>query len=99
MLVNRCLRVSVVALAWLSICASELWACPMCKAGIEADDPRPRAYMYSILFMLAAMGSVVCGVIALLCWISRAEKAALDAAGYQHLFENAVTQQAGQFPN
>lgn len=28
-------------------------ACPMCKTANETDDPRPRAYMYSILFMLS----------------------------------------------
>ena len=28
-------------------------ACPMCKAANETEPNRPRAYMYSILFMLA----------------------------------------------
>jgi hypothetical protein len=73
---------------------SEVWACPMCKMALEPDDLRPRAYMYSILFMLGMMTAVVGGVIGLLCWLSRHERAALDAAGYQHLFENAVTEHA-----
>ena len=31
-------------------------ACPMCKAGAEADDRLPRAFFASILFMLAVPG-------------------------------------------
>ena len=36
-------------------------ACPMCKAANEANDALPRAYMYSILFMLAVPASVLTG--------------------------------------
>lgn len=36
-------------------------ACPMCKEANEADSNLPRAYMYSILFMLAVPASVVTG--------------------------------------
>lgn len=32
---------------------SDASACPMCKEANEAEDRRPAAYMYSILFMLA----------------------------------------------
>lgn len=28
-------------------------ACPMCKAANDSEEDRPRAYMYSILFMLS----------------------------------------------
>jgi len=31
---------------------NEATACPMCKQLNEADDNKPRAYMYSITFML-----------------------------------------------
>ena len=34
--------------AWPDLAA----ACPMCKAGAEADDRLPRAFFASILFML-----------------------------------------------
>jgi len=61
---------------------------------VEANDPQPRAYMISILFMLGAFSAVAGGVITLLCWIHKSERAALQAAGYNHLFENAVTQAA-----
>lgn len=91
-MVARCLRVSTAALVWATICASEVWACPMCKFALEADDPQPRAYMYSIFFMLGAIGSIVGGMIGFLCWLSKHERATMDAAGYQHLFENGVNQ-------
>ncbi|MBS0206679.1 MAG: hypothetical protein JSS49_27700 [Planctomycetes bacterium] len=93
-MLNRGLRVSVAVLAWMSVSASQVWACPMCKFAVESDDPKPRAYMYSILFMLCAIGAVVGGLIGFLCWLNRSERAAMNAAGYQHLFENGVSQLA-----
>ena len=36
-------------------------ACPSCKAANESDTRRPRAYMYSILFMLAMPATVFTG--------------------------------------
>lgn len=36
-------------------------ACPSCKAANETDSRRPRAYMYSILFMLAMPATVFTG--------------------------------------
>jgi len=36
-------------------------ACPMCKEAAESDSNLPRAYMYSILFMLAVPASMVTG--------------------------------------
>lgn len=89
---NRCLRLSVLMFAGVLSAATDVWACPMCKFALETDDPKPRAYMYSILFMLGMIGAVVGGVIGFLFWLSRYERAALDAAGYQHLFENGVTE-------
>lgn len=91
---GRFVRLAILPAAVACLSTSQAWACPMCKFAIEADDPKPRAYMFSILFMLIAIGSVVTGLIFLLNWISRHERAALDAAGYQHLFENGVSEQA-----
>jgi hypothetical protein len=93
-MLTRLVRLGVVAFAWIVLGASQVWACPMCKLALEADDPQPRAYMYSILFMLGAMGSIIGGMIGFLWWLSRTERAAMDAAGYQHLFENGVSQPA-----
>lgn len=93
-MIGRSVRLSVFGLGWMCVSASRVWACPMCKFALETDDPKPRAYMYSILFMLFAIGAVVGGLITFLCWLSKHERAAMDAAGYQHLFENGVTNPA-----
>lgn len=68
------------------------WACPMCKLALETDDPQPRAYMYSILFMMGTIFTLFCAVAGFVCWLSRQERRSLEAAGYGHLFENAVSQ-------
>ncbi|HET6425267.1 MAG TPA: hypothetical protein VFG20_16385 [Planctomycetaceae bacterium] len=65
-------------------------ACPMCKMALETDDPQPKAYMVSILFMLGMIGSVSTGVGVLAWWINRREQRDLEAAGYEHLFHNGV---------
>lgn len=77
--------------AGLLTLTSELQACPMCKMALETDDPQPRAYMTSILFMLGMMGTVSIGVYFFAAWVSRLEQRALTEAGYGHLFDNAVT--------
>ena len=56
-------------------------ACPMCKAANEEDDAKPRAYMYSILFMLAVPGTMVGGMAAGLVAVSRRESASLAENG------------------
>lgn len=78
---------------WLAVllAPSSAWACPMCKMALESDDPKPRAYMYSILFLLAMIGTVFGVVTAFLWWMSRWEHRALQQAGYEHLLRNAVT--------
>jgi hypothetical protein len=50
---NRLLRATVLALAIVSSAASAASACPMCKEANAQDENRPRAYMYSILFMMS----------------------------------------------
>ena len=61
---RRRLLLTATALAgfWLggpSIEAAQ--ACPMCRAANETDSALPRAYMVSILFMLAVPGMLVTG--------------------------------------
>lgn len=56
-------------------------ACPMCKAANEEDDAKPRAYMYSILFMLTVPAMLVSGVTFSLFKMSRIEAEALRDAG------------------
>ena len=95
---HRFVRGSLVALMMVLAGASDAWACPMCKLALETDDPQPRAYMLSILFMLGMIGSMFAAVTGLLIWLSRRERLVLEAAGYQHLFENGVNQPAPESP-
>lgn len=57
-----CLTVIYLAAGLLpSPLVSEVQACPGCKTANETDDPRPRAYMYSILFMLGMPATMFAG--------------------------------------
>lgn len=62
---------------------SSALACPMCKVANEEDDSKPRAYMYSILFMLTVPATLVSGVTFGLFTMSRKEADALHDAGLQ----------------
>ena len=53
-------------------------ACPMCKVANEQDSLLPRAYMYSILFMMGMMFSLAGGVAFAMYLIGRRENAELD---------------------
>lgn len=83
-------RTAWLVLGILLAGANSAWACPMCKLALETDDPQPRAYMYSILFMMGTIFTLFSAVSGFVWWLSRREQAALRAAGYDHLFDNAV---------
>jgi hypothetical protein len=73
--------VLAVVLTLSAPAASTALACPMCKAATEEDDSKPRAYMYSILFMLTVPATLVSGVTFSLVKMSRKEAEALRDAG------------------
>jgi hypothetical protein len=52
-------------------------ACPMCKVANEQDSLLPRAYMYSILFMMGMMFSLAGGVGYGMYLLGRKENAAI----------------------
>ncbi len=56
-------------------------ACPMCKAGLDSDNARTRAYMVSILFMLSVPICLFSGLGYGLWRLSRQESERLQAAG------------------
>jgi hypothetical protein len=41
-----------VATILIAVLPQAVWACPMCAETVAADDNLPKAYMYSILFMM-----------------------------------------------
>ncbi len=57
-------------------------ACPMCKAGLDGDDARPRAYFVSILFMLTVPLCLFSGLGYGLWRLSRQEAERLQAANH-----------------
>lgn len=82
-----------IAVAWLAMQATTVQACPNCKFALDVDaSPQPRAYMLSIIFMLAVIMSLFGAVFGLLWWLSKQECRALTEAGYDHVLHNAVPQ-------
>jgi hypothetical protein len=63
---RRLVLAVAIALGMLA-CAPSARACPMCKVANESGenaavrDARPRAYMYSILFMLSMPATLLTG--------------------------------------
>lgn len=45
----------------LCLSSSSALACPNCKLGNETESNRPRAYMYSILFMIGMPATIFTG--------------------------------------
>jgi len=56
-------------------------ACPNCKSANETDNTRPRAYMYSILFMLGVPGTMATGIAVGLVVMGRREVSGLEDNG------------------
>lgn len=81
------------ATAWLVMQTTAAQACPNCKFALEADaSPQPRAYMLSIIFMLAVIMSLFGAMFGLLFWLAKQECRALTDAGYDHVLHNAIPQ-------
>ena len=59
--------------------AEPVQACPMCKVANEQDSLLPRAYMYSILFMMGMIFSLGGGVGYGMYLLGRKENAAIAA--------------------
>lgn len=53
-----------IVLIGMLLCGSfttPAFACPMCKQANETSDALPRAYMYSIFFMMATPATILTG--------------------------------------
>lgn len=59
--------------------AQTVHACPMCKIANEQDAMLPKAYMYSILFMMGMMFSLGGGVAFAMYRIGKRENADLES--------------------
>lgn len=80
---KRCVW-TVLAAACLTLsgpAVQSAMACPMCKAAAEEDDLKPRAYMYSIIFMLVVPGTLFSGITVGLVVMGRREAEDLRESG------------------
>ncbi len=79
------LRTMILAVALLSgtgilpAGSSSVQACPNCKAANETDPLRPKAYMYSILFMIAMPATIFTGFSLTFWRLSRQARTQQDA--------------------
>ncbi len=73
--------VCVFGLSLSDAVVAPVFACPMCKEANEADDPRPRAYMYSILFMMSMPALLLAGFGVGLYRISRSPQPLVEEQG------------------
>lgn len=55
------LALVITAAVTLGPAASSLQACPMCAEANKTEENRPKAYMYSILFMLTMPALIFTG--------------------------------------
>ena len=78
---HRFLTILVLLILLLAVSVDVAEACPMCQTAVESaeDQNRPRAYMYSILFMLIAPAALFVGSCIGVYRLSKAENAALEA--------------------
>lgn len=74
-------RVRMVAavLVLLFTLTAAVQACPSCKAANETDSRRPKAYMYSILFMLGVPATMATGFGVGFYRMNKRYRAAMDA--------------------
>ena len=76
------LALALVVGTWgFSPAVPEAAACRMCKAGLDSDNARTRAYMVSILFMLSVPICLFSGLGYGLWRLGRQESERLQAAG------------------
>ena len=71
------LAVLVLGIGIFGPVAQPAQACPMCKIANEQDALLPKAYMYSILFMMGMMFSLGGGVGVGMYFLGRKENAAI----------------------
>jgi hypothetical protein len=71
---------AVVGLVFADPQPQQASACPMCKVANDEDDARPKAYMYSIIFMLSVPAVMVAGITGMLFSLNRKEQKILEEA-------------------
>ena len=66
-MLSRLFSIVLCCSLFVAMPCAEIVACPMCKAANEADqanvdaNAKPRAYMYSIMFMISMPATILSG--------------------------------------
>jgi len=76
------LSIAVLLTLLLAVNIDVAEACPMCQTAVESDaeNNAPKAYMYSIIFMLIGPAALFIGFSYGVYKLSKVENAALEAA-------------------
>jgi Na+-driven multidrug efflux pump len=60
-ILRKCLILTVILVGFATVGMSSAMACPNCKFANETESNRPKAYMYSILFMIGMPATIFTG--------------------------------------
>ncbi len=77
-MLRRMVLAAVLLLGAVGPLAQSAQACPMCKVATEQDSLLPKAYMYSILFMMGMMFTIGGGIGYGMYLLGRKENAAIE---------------------
>ena len=78
-MIRRLLVKAALLIALCGVLGSEASACPNCKFANESESNRPKAYMYSILFMIGMPATIFTGFgLSFYRLVKKAEREALE---------------------
>ena len=95
-MLRRMVLAAVLMLGVAGPLAQSAQACPMCKVANEQDSLLPRAYMYSILFMMGMMFTIGGGIGYGMYLLGRKENAAIE--GWEQGVADADSNADGLLP-
>ncbi|MDG1895970.1 MAG: hypothetical protein P8J37_13780 [Fuerstiella sp.] len=85
-ILRKCFFLTAILVGLGTIGMSSATACPNCKFANETESNRPKAYMYSILFMIGMPATIFTGFgISFYRMTRNAQLAAMEEASDEHL--------------
>ncbi len=85
-LLRKCIVSTAILVSFAAVGGSEASACPNCKFANETESNRPKAYMYSILFMIGMPATLFTGFgISFYRMTRKAQMAAMEEASEENL--------------
>lgn len=85
-ILRKCFILTAMLVSFAVVGVSDATACPNCKFANETESNRPKAYMYSILFMIGMPATIFTGFgISFYRMTRKAQLAALEQASEEDL--------------